>query len=108
MEHRAIFQSERVIAGIRAIHQTQPDQFIFDFHIRIDGPVDQQGIAIGTVRIVRPCVIELIVRIEGPVLDNQREVIHPIVLRQIQLIRIVVLDKDQSGQTGIDLFSRRS
>src|SRR5699024_2416400 len=86
VETSVIRQMKLVVAGIGSIKETQPDFFILNVYLRVNGAVYNQGIPISSVRTISSRIIELIIFIEEAVLDDNRKIIDAIFLRNRQRV----------------------
>ena len=105
MERAAIAHLQLITTGVRGIKQTQTHPTAGNFDIRALRTVYQQRIA-NKATAPRLAVLRRAKVIQALVLNNDREIIHAVVVRDRQRLADLIFHQPHPGQTVIDLLRR--
>jgi hypothetical protein len=104
-EPPVVGEPEVVEPGVGAVEEPQPHQFGRDLEVAAHRAVDEE-VAAGhpELRDEPGGVVEPVVPVERPVLDDERHVVDAVCPRQRQCVRFVVVDDEHPGRALVDVL----
>ena len=105
MQWAAIAHLQLIATRVRGVEQAQAHPAAGHFHVRALRAVNQQGIA-DKATAARLAVLRRAEVIQTFVLNNDREIIHAVVVRDRQRFTDLIFHQPHAGQTVIDLLRR--